>query len=76
MNLSQRRDDIGYALAKHVSDMEHGFRIETNYGSLVIDSDEAQPIAALLRYLLKKKLEALDQEIDDLDDDIAKLRFP
>ncbi|MGQ0708729.1 MAG: hypothetical protein ACT4NV_03165 [Rhodoferax sp.] len=50
---------ISYDLAKKVPDMRRGFRIETHYGEIEIDSEDAKPFADLLERLLTKKLSAL-----------------
>mgnify|MGYP000573698589 CR=1 FL=1 len=50
---------LGYDLAKKVQDMRRGFRIETHYGEIEIDGDEARPFAELAERLLTKKLNAL-----------------
>ena len=39
--------------------MRWGFRIETHYGEIEIDGDEARPFAELAERLLTKKLNAL-----------------
>ena len=50
---------LGYDLAKKVPDMRWGFRIETHYGEIEIDGDDAKPFADLVERVLKKKLAAL-----------------
>lgn len=50
---------LTYALAKQVPDMERGFRIETSFGPLVVDEEDALAFAALAKNLFKKKLTAL-----------------
>jgi len=49
-------DRIGYALAKQVPAMERGFTIQTSYGDLVIDAEDAGRFAALTRELLQDRL--------------------
>ncbi|MBB5467240.1 hypothetical protein HDG32_003360 [Paraburkholderia sp. CI2] len=49
-------DRIGYALAKQVPDMERGFTIQTSYGELRIDAEDAPRFVALARNLLQKQL--------------------
>ncbi|ARU23642.1 hypothetical protein RSSE_c3259 [Ralstonia solanacearum] len=51
---------IGYDLAKKVPEMRYGFRIDTNYGPIDIDAEDAKPFADLVERLLTKKLKALD----------------
>lgn len=50
------RESIQYALAKQVPDMERGCVIETNYGSLSLEPEDAQKVAALVGQLLREKL--------------------
>lgn len=47
--------DIGYALAKKVPDMRRGFRIETRYGEIDVDAEDAAPFADLVDKLLERK---------------------
>ncbi len=53
-----KREWISYDLAKKVPDMRCGFRIETHYGEIEIDGDDAKPFADLVERLLTKKLNA------------------
>jgi len=48
------RDDILYALAKQVPDMERGFEIHTSYGAIVIP---AGPLADCLQAAVRKGLQ-------------------
>ena len=57
--MPDKRDLLSYDLAKKVPDMRWGFRIETHYGEIEIDGDEARPFAELAERLLTKKLNAL-----------------
>ena len=57
---TREQDDLGYALAKQVPDMERGFAISTRYGDLQIDGEDAVKVAALVERLLRKKLRRLD----------------
>ncbi|MDE1466031.1 hypothetical protein, partial [Spartinivicinus poritis] len=41
-------NSIKYSLAKQVPDMKQGFSIQTNYGSIQIDSSEASEVAAVV----------------------------
>lgn len=52
---------LSYALAKQVPDMERGFRIETGYGAIAVDEEDALAFAALTERMLKKKLAALKE---------------
>lgn len=49
-------DALRYALAKQVPAMERGFTIQTSYGDLVIDTEDADHFAALARVILGDKL--------------------
>ncbi|MGF6610634.1 hypothetical protein OKW45_005556 [Paraburkholderia sp. WSM4175] len=55
-SLNAEIDRIGYALAKQVPDMERGFTIQTSYGELRIDAEDAPRFVALARNLLQKQL--------------------
>ncbi|MDH6146090.1 MULTISPECIES: hypothetical protein [Paraburkholderia] len=57
---TREQDDLSYALAKQVPDMERGFAISTRYGDLPIDGDDAVQVAALVERLLRKKLRRID----------------
>ena len=54
-----KQEWISYDLAKKVPDMRRGFRIETHYGEIDIDGEDAKAFADLAERLLKKKLAAL-----------------
>lgn len=56
-----KQEWISYDLAKKVPDMRRGFRIETNYGEIDIDGEDAKTFAELVERLLKKKLAALSK---------------
>ena len=47
---------IRYALAKQVPAMECGFTIQTSYGELRIEANDAPRFAALARTTLQKQL--------------------
>jgi len=49
-------ETIGYALAKQVPDMERGFTIQTSYGELRIDAEDAARVAKVVRSILQKHL--------------------
>lgn len=49
-------DALEYALAKVLPDMERGFTINTNYGELVIDADDAAPIIKSVTKTLERKI--------------------
>lgn len=48
--------ELGYALAKQVPAMERGFTIQTSYGELRIDAEDAPRIARVIRSSLQKQL--------------------
>lgn len=48
--------DLSYALAKKVPDMRRGFRVETRYGEIEVDADDAAPFADLMVKLLERNL--------------------
>jgi hypothetical protein len=56
MHENLEADRLGYALAKQVPDMERGFTIQTNYGELRIDSEDAPRVARAVRSTLQKQL--------------------
>lgn len=47
---------LSYALSKKVPDMHRGFRIETHYGEIDIDGEDAKSFVELVKRLLEKKL--------------------
>lgn len=47
---------LEYALAKQVPDMARGCTIETNYGGIQLEPEDAQKVAALVEKLLRNKL--------------------
>ncbi|KIX68477.1 hypothetical protein [Burkholderia pseudomallei] len=57
-------DALRYALAKQVPDMERGFTIQTSYGELKIDAEDADHFAALARVILGDKLAAMEVSHD------------
>ncbi|MGX5875330.1 hypothetical protein MJ547_16190, partial [Burkholderia gladioli] len=48
---------LRYALAKQVPAMERGFTIQTSYGELAIDAEDAGRFVALARMILTRKVE-------------------
>jgi len=54
----REREETGYALAKQVPDMSRGFVIQTSYGNLVIDADEAERVQRVVQQILQKRLRA------------------
>lgn len=52
-------DDLEYSLAKRVPDMARGFVIETSYGRIVIEADDAPKIVRAVRTALQRELAAL-----------------
>lgn len=55
-------NSIKYSLAKQVPDMKQGFSIQTNYGSIQIDSSEASEVAAVVEVVLQSRLARLKAE--------------
>lgn len=54
--------NLEYSLAKQVPAMERGFVVETNYGPISIDSEDAAPIVAAVRRVLVKQLAAAKKQ--------------
>lgn len=54
--MSNYTDELTYSLAKRVPDMARGFSIETNYGTIHIEADQAAPIIKAVRIALEKDL--------------------
>jgi len=57
-------DRLGYALSKHVIDMERGFTILTGYGALRIDADDAPRVVQVVRTVLKQQLKRAEAKHD------------
>jgi hypothetical protein len=49
-------NNLRYTIAKHIPDMERGFKISTNYGDFFIEADEAEPIIKQVRKAVEKNL--------------------
>ncbi|NHV27691.1 hypothetical protein [Burkholderia sp. D-99] len=58
MHDTNTADTLRYALAKQVPAMERGFTIQTSYGDLKIDAEDAGRIAAAVKLALTRKLNA------------------
>ena len=54
--MSNYTDDIEYSLAKRVPNMERGFAIETDYGRILIEADQAPKIIKAVRAALNADL--------------------
>lgn len=54
--MSINTDDLEYSLAKRIPDMERGFTIETSYGPIHIDADQAAMIIRATSLALTKAL--------------------
>ena len=54
--MSNYTDNIKYSLSKCVPNMERGFMIETDYGNINIEADQAAPIIKAVRRALEKDL--------------------
>lgn len=48
-------EELGYALAKQIPDMEGGFTAQTSYGDLRVTGEAAVRVAELLRSLLERQ---------------------
>lgn len=51
---------LSYALAKQIPDMERGFTIQTSYGDLHIEAEDAPRFVALARSILQRRLARLE----------------
>ncbi|MFX1761400.1 hypothetical protein PWP93_02150 [Paraburkholderia sp. A1RI-2L] len=51
---------LRYSLAKQVPDMECGFTIQTSYGDLRIEAEDAPRFVALARAILQKQLKRVE----------------
>lgn len=60
--------ELSYALNRHVPDMARGFTIETNYGPLRIEGEDAAPFVALADKLVRERLAAARKAIDERSD--------
>ena len=70
---TMQEQQLGYALAKQVPDLERGFTISTSYGDIVIESGHhANAIAATVRRVLEIQLKAAVQARRDADLDGAQ----
>ena len=67
---------LSYALAKQVPDMERGFCIETSYGEIEIDADDAEVIAEAVRKVLRRRLQSLGASNADWSVTAAPLSCP
>jgi hypothetical protein len=54
-------DELRYALAKQVPDLEHAATLETNYGTLHLTGRDAARVADLVRRLLEARLRATER---------------
>ena len=50
--------EVGYALAKQVPDMQHQVDLQTSYGALRFEGDDAKRIADVVREILEEKYSA------------------
>lgn len=55
--MSDHIDDLMYSLAKRVPDMARGFVIDTSYGRIVIEADQAPKIIKAVRSALQRELD-------------------
>ena len=54
-------DELRYALAKQVPDLERGVILETAYGRLYLADRDAGRVADLVRRLLEARLRAVER---------------
>ena len=54
--MSNYTDNLEYSLSKRIPDMEQGFAIQTNYGEVWIEEDDAEPIITLVKAALERNL--------------------
>jgi hypothetical protein len=54
-------DELRYALAKQVPDLERGVILETAYGRLYLADRDAERVADLVRRLLEARLRAAER---------------
>lgn len=59
--MSYNTDNLAYSLAKRVPAMERDFTIETNYGPIQFDGEEAKAVITAVRKLLERKLKAAEK---------------
>lgn len=70
---TMQEQQLGYALAKQVPDLERGFTISTSYGDIVVEAGHhADAIAATVRRVLEVQLKAAVQARRDADLDGAQ----
>lgn len=50
-------EELSYALAKQVPGIARRAVFDTDYGTLCLDSDDSQKVAAFVEKLLRKKLQ-------------------
>lgn len=59
--MSEYTEQLYYTLAKRVPAMERDFTIETNYGPISFDGDEAKSVITAVRKLLERQLKAAEK---------------
>lgn len=70
---TMQEQQLGYALAKQVPDLERGFAITTSYGDIVVEAGHhADAIAATVRRVLEVQLKAAELARRDADLDGAQ----
>ncbi len=53
---------IKWQLSHIIPDMEYGFTIQTNYGSVDVQAEDAAPFIVILRAFLRRQLEQANAE--------------
>ncbi|RQY25348.1 hypothetical protein [Burkholderia stagnalis] len=64
---------LHYALAKQVPAMKRGFTIQTSYGDLTIDAEDAERFVTLARMVLVRKLSRSCTTCERIELDAAQL---
>ncbi|HET7662743.1 MAG TPA: hypothetical protein VFK31_03810 [Rhodanobacteraceae bacterium] len=57
--------ELSYALAKHIPAMRRAVTLDTDYGELVLQGEEAAQVAALVERLLEARLAKLERDARD-----------
>lgn len=55
--MNRQIEDLMYSLEKRVPDMARGFAIDTSYGRIVIEADQAPKIVKAVRSALQRELD-------------------
>ena len=55
--MSKYTDNLEYSLSKRIPAMQHGFAIQTDYGEVWIEDDDAAPIIKAVKEAVERNLE-------------------